>query len=194
MLLGGVLVVLGIFQQTSLVASFIASLGIVGLVVAFALQDITKNFAAGIMLLIQRPFGLDDRIMVDGYEGTVTDISLRATALHTAEGHEVLIPNADVFSGAITNLTRYRQRRVSVPFTLPAAADPAPELARLTAVVRSTPGLPSEGAPEPPTVAVTALGKADITCEARFWVPSTTDTTALVSAVILRLSDALRGE
>ena len=70
----GLLIILGIFKQTEIVASFVTSLGIVGLILAFALQDITKNFAAGVLLLIQRPFGLDDHIKVGEFDGIVTDI------------------------------------------------------------------------------------------------------------------------
>lgn len=190
-LLLGLLVVLGIFQQTGIVASFIASLGIVGLIIAFALQDITKQFAAGVLLLVQRPFRLDDRIKVGAFEGTVTDISLRAIALHTADGHEVLIPNADVYSGAITNLTRYPQRRITVPFVLPATLDPLIVLPRLESILRETPGLSHDAQAKPPTIAVVSLGKEDINCEARFWVPAANDTTALITAATVRLHQAL---
>ncbi len=184
-LVGGIVIILGIFDQTEVLASFIASLGIAGLLIAFALQDITKNFAAGVLLLIQRPFGLDDRIRVGAHEGIVTDISLRATVLRTSDGHEVLIPNADVYSGAIINLTRYPLRRHAVPVTLPGTVDPASAQAALLAALRQAPRLEPE---PPPQVVATTVAKDDLQFEARFWLPSAApDTPAVVSAVTLAL-------
>jgi small conductance mechanosensitive channel len=180
-LCGGVLIILSVFNQTQLVASFIASLGIVGLLVAFALQDITKNFAAGVLLLLQRPFGLDDRIRVEPFEGTVTDITLRATVLRTTEGHEVMIPNAQVFSGPITNLTRYPLRRHTVPLTLSLTVDGVMVQQRVEAAMRRVRGVELE---PPPIVAATAVTKDDQLFEARFWVRSAAPTTpAIISAV-----------
>ncbi|HSH80267.1 MAG TPA: mechanosensitive ion channel family protein, partial [Herpetosiphonaceae bacterium] len=184
-LVGGVVIVLGIFDQTEVLASFIASLGIFGLLIAFALQDITKNFAAGVLLLIQRPFGLDDRIRVGAHEGTVTDVSLRATVLRTIDGHEVLIPNADVYSGTIVNLTRYPLRRHAVPVTLPATVDPASAQSALLETLRQAPRLELE---PPPQVVATTVAKDDLQFEARFWLQSAApDTPAIISAVTLAL-------
>lgn len=189
-LIGALLLVLSIFNQTRLLASFIASLGIFGLLLAFALQDITKNFAAGVLLLLQRPFGLDDRIRVGVFEGTVTDVSLRATLLRTYEGHEVLIPNADVFSSTITNLTRYPRRRHTVLVTL--SHDIAPSSARkvLEAAVRRVPAIEPEPAPY---VASTAVGKDDQQFEARFWLRSAEhETLEIVSSVVQALQEAVQ--
>jgi small-conductance mechanosensitive channel len=186
----GLLIILGIFNQTQLLASFIASLGIFGLLIAFALQDITKNFAAGVLLLLQRPFGLEDRIRVEPFEGVVTDISLRATVLRTSDGQEVLIPNAQVYSGAITNLTRYPKRRYSVPIVLPLAIDPVMARQLLEAALRRVPGIENDPAAY---IAATVVGKDDYTLEARFWVHSKTpEIQALVSAATLALQQAVQ--
>jgi small conductance mechanosensitive channel len=168
----GLIIILSIFDQTGLLASFIASLGITGLLIAFALQDITKNFAAGVLLLIQRPFNLGDRIRVGANEGIVTDITLRATILRTIEGHEVIIPNADVFTAAIINLTRYPRRRYAVPLTLPLDVDFEAASRALVEALRQVPGIQAE---PPPTVVSTAVGKDEQQLEARFWVDSTND-------------------
>lgn len=188
----GVVIVLGIFQQTNLVASFIASLGVAGLVIAFALQDITKNFAAGVLLLIQRPFRLDDRIRVKDFEGTVVDITLRATALRTADGDEVLIPNADVYSGAITNLTRYPQRRITVPFTLPPGVDVDGVLSSILEEINATPALSTHSPTTPaPDIVITSVNKDGLQCLARVWVPANTDASLFSSAMNRRLQTAL---
>ena len=189
-LVGGLLLVLGIFNQTQILASFLASLGIFGLLVAFALQDITKNFAAGVLLLIQRPFALEDRIRVGLFEGVVVDVSLRATVLRTADGHEVLIPNADVYSGAITNLTRYPLRRHTVAIVLPIEIDSAAAQHVLEATLRRVPQIVREPRP---VVVSTGVGVAEQQFEARFWIPSTLpELPAVVGAAVLGLQQGVQ--
>lgn len=186
----GLLLILGIFNQTELLASFIASLGIFGLLIAFALQDITKNFAAGVLLLLQRPFGLEDRIRVEPFEGIVTDVTLRATVLRTLDGQEVLIPNAQVYSGAITNLTRYPLRRYVVPITLPLSVDPLDARQVLEAALGEVKGIDAHPAPY---IASTVVGKDDYVLEARFWVHSRVpDLQLIVSAATLALQQAVQ--
>src|SRR5262249_3279177 len=82
---------------------FLAGLGIVGIAIGFAIQDIVKQFAAGVLLLMLRPFSIGDNVKIGTFEGHVTQVQLRATVLKTANGDEVLIPNADVYTTAITN-------------------------------------------------------------------------------------------
>jgi small conductance mechanosensitive channel len=175
-------VVLGLFKQTQIVASFVASLGIVGLILAFALQDITKNFAAGVLLLLLRPFRLDDRIKIRDYEGQVTDVSLRATTLHTADGVEVLVPNADVYASPITNLTRYRKRRYQLTLTLPLPTPLEQARKEIEHILRALPTIEQQPAPH---VVATALTNDGVTLEARFWLSATTpDAAQRVSEVI----------
>lgn len=174
-LLFALLIIVSIFRLTAVVTSFVASLGIVGLVLAFALQDITKNFAAGVLLLILRPFRLDDRIKVKDFEGVVTDISLRATSLLTSDGEEVLVPNADVYGSPIVNLTRYPRRRYHVALELPATLPTEPARQQLEAALREMPGLERDPAPE---VVITAASGAHFTLDARYWLPSTAKGTA----------------
>jgi small-conductance mechanosensitive channel len=180
------LYVLSVFRQTQLVTSFIASLGIAGLVIAFALQDITKNFAAGVLLLILRPFRLDDRIKVKEFEGVVTDISLRATSLRTSDGEEVLVPNADVYSSPIVNLTRYPRRRYHVPLTVPATLPIERVRQQLEAALRETPGLEQEPLPQ---VVVTAVSSDSVTLDAQYWLPAQAkDASQKQTSVIERLN------
>ncbi len=96
------------------VTGFVAGLGIIGFTVGFAMQDVTKNFVAGILLLLQQPFGIGDRIEVTGYSGTVKDITLRTTEMRTWDGRDVLIPNGDVYVKPITNYSRDPRRRIQL--------------------------------------------------------------------------------
>jgi small conductance mechanosensitive channel len=97
------------------VTTFLAGLGILGFTVGFALQDISQNVIAGFLLLIQKPFELGDLIQIDDYTGTVLSVDLRSTELRTRDGHNVLIPNASVFTKPITNYSRQATWRISLP-------------------------------------------------------------------------------
>ena len=112
-----ILQVLGI-QATSIVAV----LGAATLAIGLALQGTLSNVAAGIMLLIYRPFRLGDSIEVAGKKGIVRNLNLFMTELASSENVQVLIPNAQVWgAAALSNYSAYPTRRVSV--TVPVALD-----------------------------------------------------------------------
>lgn len=89
----------------------IATLGLGSVAVGFAFQDIFRNFLAGILLLLQEPFRIGDRIIVGEYEGTVERVDIRTTKIRTYEGERVLLPNAKVFTSAVQVRTAYNCRR-----------------------------------------------------------------------------------
>ena len=107
------------------VTTLIASLGVAGFALGFALKDILENFIAGILLLFARPFEIGDQVKLGDYEGTVTDIQIRTTTLHTYSGEQVFIPNSSVFSNPVVNHTRLGQRRYTVDFDTSLTADSA---------------------------------------------------------------------
>jgi small conductance mechanosensitive channel len=112
-----ILQVIGI-QATSIVAV----LGAATLAIGLALQGTLSNVAAGIMLLIYRPFRLGDNIEVAGKRGIVKNLNLFMTELASSDNVQVLIPNAQVWgAAALTNFSVYPRRRVSV--TVPVALD-----------------------------------------------------------------------
>ncbi|HUF39928.1 MAG TPA: mechanosensitive ion channel [Anaerolineales bacterium] len=94
--------------------AFLTGLGILGFTVGFAIQDVSKNFVAGLLLLIEQPFGIGEQIEVNGFTGNVLDVQLRATEMRTLDGRIVQIPNADVFTSPITNFTRAAMRRIEL--------------------------------------------------------------------------------
>jgi len=82
-------------------SDLISMLGIGGVAIGFAFQNILQNFLAGILLLLQEPFELGDWIAVTGLEGKVDDIQTRATIITTADGKRVVIPNAVLFTNPV---------------------------------------------------------------------------------------------
>jgi small-conductance mechanosensitive channel len=85
------------------VSALVAGLGLTGFALGFALKDVLSNVLAGVLILVYRPFRRHDRIMVAGFEGRVADIDLRYTTLD-ADDRRILIPNATLFTNAITVL------------------------------------------------------------------------------------------
>jgi len=89
-------------------AAILTSLGVLGLAVGLAIQDILKNFFAGFYLLFERPFRLGDEIIVRDHHGTVVDIGLRTTSLRTDDNLQVMIPNGIVLAEVVVNRSTYR--------------------------------------------------------------------------------------
>ncbi|WP_107668803.1 mechanosensitive ion channel family protein [Cyanothece sp. BG0011] len=92
----------------------IATLGLSSVAIGFAFQDIFKNFLAGILLLAQEPFRINDQIIVGEYEGTVEAISVRTTQIRTYQGERVLLPNSTVFTSAVQVRTAFNYRRTDL--------------------------------------------------------------------------------
>ena len=103
---------LGLLELDRTVTSLLAGVGVVGLALGFAFQDIAANFMAGFMMAARRPFAVGDLVKVAGEFGKVERVALRATELQTNDGLWVLIPNKDVFQAPIINYTRTKSRRV----------------------------------------------------------------------------------
>jgi small-conductance mechanosensitive channel len=98
----------------------LTSFSVVGLVIGLSLQDILKNFFAGVWVLVERPFRIGDTIEITGYSGIVDEISFRTTQLRTDDGREVIVPNGTFMTYAVVNVTRFPTRRVVAWLVLPA--------------------------------------------------------------------------
>ena len=140
----GLLLILAIYTQGAF-GWILASFSVVGVVVGLSLQDILKNFVAGVWVLIERPFRIGDSIEVGGYSGTVQEISFRTTQLRTDDGREVIVPNGTFMTSAVVNLSRFPPRRASGWLNLPAA-----EKAVSTDDIRAALAKAEVVSPEPP--------------------------------------------
>lgn len=128
--------------------AFLAGLGIAGFTIGFALQDVSKNFIAGLLLLIQQPFNVGETIEVSGFTGQVLSIDIRATQLRTLDGRIVLIPNGDVFVNPITNFSQAEFRRVEIISGVAYESDPANVRQTALQAISAIPGLREEPSPE----------------------------------------------
>jgi len=188
----GMLLVLDRLNLSGAVLSFIAGLGIFGIIMGFALQDIVKQFAAGVLLLMLRPFRVGDDVKIGNFEGRVLQVQLRATVLKTDGGDEVLIPNADVYSTAIINASRYDLHRHSITLAVPPDADLARTRAALTQALGSVPGVASN---PPPTIVATGITDTTVQLQVRFWVDERANSPDIVTTgVIAALRRALEEE
>jgi MscS family membrane protein len=100
-------------------STIIAGLGLGGLAFALAAQDTIKNFFGSIMILLDKPFSVGDRVMVDGYDGPVEEVGFRSTKIRTLSGHLVTVPNEKMVSSNIENIGKrpYIKRVFNVTIT-----------------------------------------------------------------------------
>jgi len=94
----------------------LAGLGVAGFVIGFALQDTLSNFAAGVMILLYRPFDVDDMVEVGGVVGSVADMSLVSTTILSVDNQRYIIPNSQIWGNTIQNVTAENTRRVDLVF------------------------------------------------------------------------------
>jgi MscS family membrane protein len=105
------------------VGTILAGLGVGGLAVALALQDTIKNFIGSIMILVDRPYQVGQRIVVKGHDGVVEDVGLRSTKMRLLTGHQTTIPNHEMASVDIENIGRRphirRLTNIAIPYDTP---------------------------------------------------------------------------
>lgn len=104
-------------------ASFVAILGAAGLAIGFALQGSLANFAAGVLLILFRPFKAGDYVEAGGAAGTVKEISIFTTTLMTPDNKKVIIANGEVFGNNITNYSSQETRRIDLEIGVSYSAD-----------------------------------------------------------------------
>jgi small conductance mechanosensitive channel len=171
------------------VTAFLAGLGIIGFTVGFALQDVMKNFAAGVILLIQQPFHVDEVIGTTGFDGTVLRIDLRSTEIKALDGRIVSIPNADILANPIINYTRAERRRIELPVGVGYKANPETVRKVVLDAVQNVPGF----VPEPaPLVGFSNFSDSALELNMYFWIDTAlTNTVAARDAALSLVKDAL---
>jgi len=150
-------------------SSLVALIAAAGLAIGLALQGSMQNFAAGVMILIFKPFKGGDFIEAGGVTGVVEKIQIFSTLMRTGDNKEVIVPNGAIYSGAITNFSARDTRRVDMVFGIGYDDD-----IRLAKSILEK--LVSEDArilPEPqPVVALSELADSSVNFVVRPWVNS----------------------
>ncbi|MHB1319355.1 MAG: mechanosensitive ion channel family protein [Anaerolineae bacterium] len=173
------------------VTGFVAGLGVTGLVLGLALQDVARNFVAGVILLLRRPFQVGEAISVAGVEGSVVEINTRDTTIRRWDGEQAIIPNSTIFTSIITNYSRatLRQRTIRLDISRMQDVGRASEIIRQAAAA-----VPGVAAAPSPAVQAEGLGKGGMSVSLRFWADATSreiedvhsEVALAVSAAIVR--------
>ena len=147
--------------------SLVALIGAAGLAIGLSLQNSLQNFAAGVMLLIFKPFKKGDFIETSGISGTVTQMGLVVLELRTGDNKTVLVPNSNVFSSTITNYSANETRRVDFIFDISYDDD----IAQAKEIIREILEKDDRVLKEPkPVIAVSTLASSSVQIIARPWV------------------------
>lgn len=163
----GIVMALGVMGLNF--AALLGTLGLTSVAIGFSLRDVLSNYISGVILLATRPFCIGDQVVINSYEGTVTQIQLRATTVQTYDGRLVYIPNQQVFQSSITNNTASPVRLSSVTVGVDHSANLPDLFNRIQQQVKQIEGV--ERDPEP-VVLVRELTLSTVNLEAQFWVNS----------------------
>jgi small-conductance mechanosensitive channel len=146
----------GVFALSALGAdstALVSTFGLVTAAISLSLQDVLKNFVAGLYLLAEQPFTTGDRLEVAGQIGTVEEVNVRTTVLRNDKAEQILVPNYQVFSQVVSNRSAYRLRTLTVQIAgIKGEADEA--LAGAERWLADVPGL----AETPPKVELSKIG------------------------------------
>jgi small-conductance mechanosensitive channel len=164
------------------VTSLLTGLGVLGFTIGFALQDIARNFIAGLLLLMRQPFSVGDAVEIAGHAGTVMDVRTRDTVIKTWDGVMEIIPNLDVYTNPIVNYSELSQRRRTVMIGLGYGEDVNRARDLFLNAIRSTEGVLEEPAPE---MLTEELGDSALTIAARFWVNQETHNLFIVHSQVV---------
>ena len=151
----------------------VGALGIGGLALAYAGQNILANFLASLILQLRRPFRRGDQVSVADCEGTVDEVNFRTLILRTFDGERVLVPCAQVLTTPIVNHTTLGRRRTTVDVCVDYDADLDEARAVLLSALRGVDGVVDR---PPPEVWVESLGDSGVSLAMRFWHPPDTAT------------------
>ena len=146
--------------------SIIAVLGAAGLAIGLALQGTLQNIAAGIMLLVLRPFKVGDYIDAGGISGTVDEIGLFTTDMTTFDGVYQSVPNSSLWNTSILNYSRLPTRRMDVPVGIAYEDDVERAMALLLEQLKQDERVLEDPAPQ---VLVTNLGESSVDLSLRCW-------------------------
>ncbi|MGA8205895.1 MAG: mechanosensitive ion channel domain-containing protein [Woeseiaceae bacterium] len=148
-------------------ASFIAVLGAAGLAVGLALQGSLSNFAAGVLIVMFRPYKVGDWIEAAGVSGSVLEVQILTTAMKTGDNKRVIVPNSQIMGSIITNYSAHDTRRVDLVVGVSYADDLDKVRETLQSIVAADDRILDDPAV---TIAVSELADSSVNFVVRPWV------------------------
>ncbi len=170
-LISGVLLVLGQFGIRS--TSFAAVLAAVGFAIGLAFQGTLSNFAAGMLLMIFRPFKVGDLVVAAGVHGRVYEVDLFTTSIDTLDNRRIIVPNSLVSGTTIENVTFHAHRRVEVPVGVEYRANMDATRAALQSATQSIADCTHRDETLVPQTLLAGFGASSVDWLVRVWAPST---------------------
>ncbi|WP_265562395.1 mechanosensitive ion channel family protein [Sphingomicrobium arenosum] len=170
-----ILMIVGLFVALTVVlpsltpGQLVSGLGIGGLAIGFAFQDIFQNLLAGILILIRQPFRVGDEIESGDYKGRVEAIETRATFIRTFDGRRVIIPNKQIYSDPLKVVSAYEHRRSSYDIGIGYGDDIREAKEIILRTLKKTEGVLADPGPD---VLTEDLAASWITLKARWWTNS----------------------
>ena len=147
--------------------SFLAIMGAAGLAIGLALKDSLANFASGVMLILFRPFKVDDVVTAGGVTGKVQQIDIFSTIILTPDNQKFIVPNSGITSGVITNINAEPTRRIDLVVGIGYDDDIRQAKATLEELIRADERILDDPAP---AIAVAELGASSVDLIVRPWV------------------------
>lgn len=164
--------------------------GAFGVGIGFGLQDIVKNFVAGLVLLFERPIKVGDQIQLENLLGNVKEIGIRASTVRTFEGADVIVPNANLLANQVINWTfADPQRRIDVSVGVAYGTDPEKVMRILRETAESHPDTLKEPAP---SVLFLGFGASSLDFSVRAWTERTDKFLQVKSALSIAINNALK--
>jgi len=151
------------------VTSLMAIVAAAGLAIGLALKDSLGNFAAGVMIIIFRPFKIGDFITAGGVSGVVDEIGLFATLMHTGDNQRMIVPNSAIIGGNITNTSALPTRRIDLVFGIGYNDNIGQARDIMMAIIEADERILKDPAP---AIAVGELADSSVNLNVRPWVDS----------------------
>ncbi len=189
------IIVVGVLTALSMlgakITGAIAGLGVSGVVLGLALQDVAANFVAGIILLFRRAYKIGDAVSIANVDGTVIDMTTRDTTIRRWDGELAILPNSTIFGSIITNYSEAPLRQRTIRYELSRTQNVPHVIELIRGAAASVEGIAQDRIP---TVYAEGLGSYGIILALRFWVDTRTrgllevhsDVAVAVNAALIR--------
>jgi small-conductance mechanosensitive channel len=163
----GFYIALAILNFHTVATTLVAGVGVVGLALSFAFQDLATNFISGVFMVIEKPFMVGDFIETGDYEGHIQEIGLRAITIRTLDEQHIIIPSKEIFQNPIKNYNSGRARRITINVGVSYGED----LDRVSKISEEAlADIPEINKNRPVLIQYNEFGSSSINFDLRFWV------------------------